>query len=74
MKPAGLTSGKLGTVKRPDGTRQLALGSRPLYTYVGDTQPGDAKGDGVTAFGGVWTAATPTSGSAPAKPSRSYGY
>jgi predicted lipoprotein with Yx(FWY)xxD motif len=69
----GLDKGKITKIKRADGAPQVALNGHPLYRFSGDKQPGDAKGDGVTAFGGVWTAATPHA-AAPAKPSRSYGY
>ena len=59
-------SGKLGTITRSDGTRQVTLNGMPLYTFVGDTKPGDTKGQGITAFGGLWTVAmaggAPTSG------------
>ena len=44
-------TGKLGTITRPDGSKQLTVNSRPIYTYAPDTQPGDVKGQGV---GGVW--------------------
>jgi len=48
--PSG--AGKLGVVKRPDGTMQLTSGSKPLYTFTQDS-PGKATGDGFTdAFGG----------------------
>jgi predicted lipoprotein with Yx(FWY)xxD motif len=45
---AGTTarSGRLGVVTRPDGTRQLTDGARPLYTFVGDS-PGQLKGNGL---------------------------
>ena len=39
-------TGKLGVVIRPDGTRQLSGGGRPLYTFVGDS-PGQLKGNGL---------------------------
>jgi hypothetical protein len=39
-------TGKLGVVIRPDGTRQLTDGTRPLYTFVGDS-PGKLKGNGL---------------------------
>jgi predicted lipoprotein with Yx(FWY)xxD motif len=37
---------KLGVAIRPDGTRQLTDGGRPLYTFVGDS-PGQLKGNGL---------------------------
>jgi len=46
-------SGKLGTVKRPDGSRQVTLDGRPLYRFAQDGSSGKATGDGVTdSFGG----------------------
>jgi predicted lipoprotein with Yx(FWY)xxD motif len=74
LKPTGLDKAKLGTITRSDGTVQLAYRDRPLYRYSGDTQPGDAKGDGLNAFGGIWTAATKAPGAAKPSSSRSYGY
>jgi predicted lipoprotein with Yx(FWY)xxD motif len=66
--PAGL-DGQLGTVQRPDGSAQVALDGRPLYTFSLDHTSGQANGDGATdSFDGVdftWHTATPT-GSAPA--------
>ncbi|MFF3209072.1 SCO0930 family lipoprotein [Streptomyces sp. NPDC002886] len=51
--PAGANAGLLGSVERPDGTRQLTLGGWPVYRYAKDTLPGEAKGEGV---GGTWHA------------------
>lgn len=46
-------SGKLGTVKRPDGTEQVTLDGAPLYTFAEDS-PGQVNGDGVQdSFGGT---------------------
>jgi predicted lipoprotein with Yx(FWY)xxD motif len=39
--------GAFTMVTRPDGTRQWAYHDRPLYTFDGDTAPGDVKGAGV---------------------------
>lgn len=39
--------------------RQVIVGGHPLYTYSGDTQAGEASGNGV---GGIWFAATPDLG------------
>ena len=47
-------SGTLGTITRPDGTTQATYDGHPLYTFVKDTAPGQAKGNGVNAFGGLW--------------------
>jgi predicted lipoprotein with Yx(FWY)xxD motif len=41
-------SGELGTLKRPDGSRQVTLGGRPLYRFAEDTEAGKATGDGLT--------------------------
>ncbi len=57
-------SGTLGTITRPDGTTQATYDGHPLYTFVKDTAPGQAKGNGVNAFGGLWHEMT-VSGSIP---------
>jgi len=59
----GATASMLGTTKRSGGTMQVTYAGHPLYTYAGDTGPGQAKGNGLTNFGGLWSAVT-TSGSA----------
>ena len=58
-------TGKLGTITRSDGTTQATYNGHPLYTYVGDTAPGQAKGNGLNISGGVWHEVT-VSGSAAA--------
>ena len=57
--------GTFGTIKRSDGSAQATFDGHPLYTFVGDTAPRQAKGNGVNAAGGLWHEVT-TSGSAPA--------
>jgi predicted lipoprotein with Yx(FWY)xxD motif len=75
---AGIT-GKLGTITRSDGTVQATYDGHPLYTYVADTAPGQAKGNGLTLSGGVWHEMT-VSGSivvpaaSPSAGSGGYGY
>jgi predicted lipoprotein with Yx(FWY)xxD motif len=49
----GIT-GKLGTIKRPDGNTQVTYNGHPLYTYVGDTSPGQAFGNNLNLNGGPW--------------------
>jgi predicted lipoprotein with Yx(FWY)xxD motif len=46
--------GALGTIARPDGSQQVTFNGMPLYTFVLDKAPGDANGDGLNDFGGVW--------------------
>jgi predicted lipoprotein with Yx(FWY)xxD motif len=50
---AGVT-GKVGTIKRSDGTAQATYNGHPLYTYVGDSAPGQANGNGLNLNGGLW--------------------
>ena len=64
---AGVT-GTFGTIKRSDGSVQATFDGHPLYTFVGDTAPGQAKGNGLNAAGGLWHEIT-TSGSAARAPS-----
>jgi len=46
-------TGTLTTITRSDGSMQAAYDGHPLYTYVGDTAPGQAKGNGLNLSGGV---------------------
>jgi predicted lipoprotein with Yx(FWY)xxD motif len=46
--------GKTGTIKRTDGSLQLTYNGHPLYTYVGDSAPGQASGNTLNLNGGVW--------------------
>ena len=56
-------TGKLGTITRSDGSTQATYNGHPLYTYVSDTAPGQAKGNGLNLSGGVWHE-VPVSGTA----------
>ena len=62
--------GTFGTIKRSDGSVQATFDGHPLYTFVGDTAPGQNKGNGLNAAGGLWHEVT-TSGSASAGSSSS---
>ena len=50
---AGLP-GKVGTIKRTNGSRQLTYNGHPLYTYIGDSAPGQANGNNLNLNGGLW--------------------
>ena len=84
----GVQSSLLGTVKGAAGT-EVTYNGWPLYTFVGDSAAGVAKGQGQTSFGGTWyvlnssgspVTAKTTSGGSAASPSKSsssgggYGY
>ena len=59
---AGVT-GTFGTITRADGSVQATFDGHPLYTFAGDTAPGQAKGNGLNVSGGLWHEIT-TSGTA----------
>jgi len=39
---------------RSDGSVQAVYAGHPLYTYVGDSAPGQANGNGLNLNGGLW--------------------
>jgi predicted lipoprotein with Yx(FWY)xxD motif len=61
---SGVT-GTLGTITRSNGAVQATYDGHPLYTYAGDSAPGQAKGNGLNASGGLWYEMT-VSGAKPA--------
>ena len=72
--PATLASGvkgHLGTITRSDGSTQATFNGHPLYTYKGDSKPGQATGNGVNLNGGVWHEVTVSGSAAPAPKSSS---
>jgi predicted lipoprotein with Yx(FWY)xxD motif len=62
---AGVT-GTFGTITRSDGSVQATFDGHPLYTFAGDTAPGQAKGNGLNAAGGLWHEITTSGTAAPA--------
>lgn len=63
----GFSQSELGTITRPDGSKQVTVGGWPVYTYTGDTAAGQANGEHLNLNGGVWWAIT--TGGARATPS-----
>jgi len=50
----GVVTAKLGTIRRTDGTLQATYSGHPLYTYIGDTAPGQASGNNINLNSGLW--------------------
>jgi predicted lipoprotein with Yx(FWY)xxD motif len=46
--------GKITTITRTGGSRQLTCNGHPLYTYTGDPAPGQARGNNLNLNGGLW--------------------
>ena len=51
-------SSLLGTATRADGSREVTYAGHPLYTYAGDTRPGQVTGEGSNSFGAPWWTVT----------------
>ena len=51
---AGVSAAELGTSKRDDGTTEVTYNGHPLYTFSGDSTPGQTAGQGSDGFGAEW--------------------
>jgi predicted lipoprotein with Yx(FWY)xxD motif len=56
---SGVQASLLGTTKGDSGEIYPTYGGFSLYTFVRDTAPGQANGEGIKSFGGTWSAVTP---------------
>jgi predicted lipoprotein with Yx(FWY)xxD motif len=56
----GAQSSLLGTTARTDGTTEVTYAGHPLYYFVQDKAAGDAKGQGINGFGGLWWVMSPS--------------
>lgn len=50
----GVQAKHLGTIARSAGVHQVTYDGHPLYTYSGDSSPGQVNGEGIDSFGGHW--------------------
>ncbi len=55
----GILAAYLGVLTTANKSEQIAYSGHPLYTYSGDTKPGDINAQGA---GGIWFAMTPAGG------------
>jgi predicted lipoprotein with Yx(FWY)xxD motif len=46
--------GTVTTITRTGGSHQLTYDGHPLYTYIGDSAPGQARGNNLNLNGGLW--------------------
>jgi predicted lipoprotein with Yx(FWY)xxD motif len=63
--------GRLGILRRSNGTLQATLRGLPLYRFSLDHAKGEANGQDIQSFGGTWhavTASSPTSSATPTSP------
>ena len=52
--PSDGIPGNFATIKRSNGANQVTYNGHPLYTYVGDSAPGQATGNDINLNGGFW--------------------
>jgi len=54
MAGQGVSAALLGSAPDPSGGRVVTYDGWPLYTYTGDSQPGQTTGQGIDLNGGDW--------------------
>jgi predicted lipoprotein with Yx(FWY)xxD motif len=71
-------TGQLGMTTRDGGDHQLTVAGHPVYTFAGDSAPGQTNGQNQTLDGGLWTvlsaAGTPVTTTARTKAPAGPGY
>ena len=78
---SGVNASMLRTVKTSSGATQVMYNNWPLYMYSGDSGSGQANGQGINSFGGVWHPLAPSghpivggSSTTPSSSQSGYGY
>jgi predicted lipoprotein with Yx(FWY)xxD motif len=59
---SGVKSSLLGTIKLPNGRKQVTYAGHPLYLYKPSSGPGETSYIGVKSFGGMWDAVSAAGG------------
>ena len=65
---AGAQASLLGTTTRTDGKVEVTYAGHPLYYFVQDKAAGDATGQGINGFGGLWWVLSPSGTAITTKP------
>lgn len=60
--PASLpgVTGALGMTTGLEASHQLTVSGHPVYTFSGDSAPGQTHGQGINLNGGIWTVVSPS--------------
>jgi predicted lipoprotein with Yx(FWY)xxD motif len=66
LKAGAGVHGHLAILRRSNGVLQVTLGERPLYRYSGDGAKGEANGQHIHSFGGIWHVVSATTSASPA--------
>lgn len=56
----GVNAALVGTTHRSNGTTEITYNKWPLYTWVSDSEPGQATGQGINNNGGLWYVLSPS--------------
>jgi len=56
----GVTAGRLGTITRSNGSKQVTYDGHPLYYFALDKSKGSLKGQGSDNFGAKWWLVAPS--------------
>jgi predicted lipoprotein with Yx(FWY)xxD motif len=64
----GADASLLGTTTRTDGKVEVTYAGHPLYYFVQDKAAGDAKGQAINGFGGLWWVVSPAGTAITVKP------
>ena len=65
---SGAQASLLGTTTRTDGKVEVTYAGHPLYYFVQDKAAGDAKGQAINGFGGLWWVLSPSGAAITLKP------
>jgi predicted lipoprotein with Yx(FWY)xxD motif len=65
---AGAQASLLGTTTRTDGKVEVTYAGHPLYYFVQDKAAGDATGQAINGFGGLWWVLSPAGAAITTKP------
>jgi predicted lipoprotein with Yx(FWY)xxD motif len=64
----GVQASLLGTTTRTDGKVEVTYAGHPLYYFFKDKAAGDATGQGINGFGGLWWVLSPSGAAITLKP------